>query len=238
MTLERYLIVNADDFGQSYGVNQGIIEAHERGIVTSASLMVRWPAAVDAGDYARTHPRLSIGLHFDLGEWVYREDVWTPLYEVASPDDLMAVRDELSRQLTTFRDLVDVDPTHIDSHQHVHRSEPVRALLMEAAGNLGVPLRDCNSIVRYSGRFYGQSGKGDPVPDAISVEALLRILEELPFGITELGCHPGLGYDLDSPYRLERPQEVMTLCDPRIRDKIVAGAIQLCSFREVGSYGG
>ena len=41
----RHLIVNADDFGQSAGINRGIIEAHEHGIVTSTSLMVRWPAA-------------------------------------------------------------------------------------------------------------------------------------------------------------------------------------------------
>ena len=51
--LKRYLIVNADDFGQSHGVNRGIIEAHERGVVTSASLMVRWPAARKAAAYAR-----------------------------------------------------------------------------------------------------------------------------------------------------------------------------------------
>ena len=48
MTAPRSLIVNADDFGQSRGVNRGVIEAHERGIVTSASLMVRWPAAESA----------------------------------------------------------------------------------------------------------------------------------------------------------------------------------------------
>jgi len=41
MSDRRYLIVNADDFGQSPGVNRGIIQAHEHGIVTSASLMVR-----------------------------------------------------------------------------------------------------------------------------------------------------------------------------------------------------
>jgi len=41
----RFLIVNADDFGQSPGINRGIIKAHADGIVTSVSLMVRWPAS-------------------------------------------------------------------------------------------------------------------------------------------------------------------------------------------------
>ena len=49
MIAQRYLIVNADDFGQSPGINRGVIEAHENGIVTSASLMVRWPAAAEPG---------------------------------------------------------------------------------------------------------------------------------------------------------------------------------------------
>ena len=53
MSVDRILIVNADDFGQSPGVNAGVIEAHERGIVTSASMMVCWPAAAGAADYAR-----------------------------------------------------------------------------------------------------------------------------------------------------------------------------------------
>ena len=51
----RYLIVNADDFGLSPGVNRGVVQAHERGIVTSASLMVRQPAAGAAAACARAH---------------------------------------------------------------------------------------------------------------------------------------------------------------------------------------
>ena len=58
MDSKRFLIVNADDFGLSEGVNRGIIEAHERGIVTSASLMVLKPAAASAAAYGREHLRL------------------------------------------------------------------------------------------------------------------------------------------------------------------------------------
>ena len=48
MNANKKLIVNADDFGQSPGINKGIIKAREKGIVTSASLLVRYPAAVEA----------------------------------------------------------------------------------------------------------------------------------------------------------------------------------------------
>jgi predicted glycoside hydrolase/deacetylase ChbG (UPF0249 family) len=65
---ERTLIVNADDFGLTSGVNAGIARAHEEGILTSASLMVRWPAAAEAAAYAARTPGLSVGLHVDLGE--------------------------------------------------------------------------------------------------------------------------------------------------------------------------
>ena len=84
----KHLIVNADDFGQSSGINRGIIEAHEHGIVTSTSLMSRWPGAVEAAQYARTHPELSVGLHIDLGEWEYREGNWLAVYTVVPLDDI------------------------------------------------------------------------------------------------------------------------------------------------------
>ncbi len=90
----RFLIVNADDFGQSPGVNEGLSRRVRRGIVTSASLMVRWAAAASAGAYARAHPSLSLGLHVDLGEWAYRQASWVPLYEVVAAEDAAAVADE------------------------------------------------------------------------------------------------------------------------------------------------
>jgi predicted glycoside hydrolase/deacetylase ChbG (UPF0249 family) len=231
MASERFLIVNADDFGQSSGVNRGIIKAYEHGIVTSASLMVHWPAAAEAAAYGREHPTFSIGLHLDLGEWIYREDAWTPLYQVVSMDDPGALAEEVGRQLATFRQLMRQDPTHLDSHQHVHREEPVYSVLIETARELAVPLRHFSPAVRYCGSFYGQAGEGQPFPQGISVEGLMRVLSELPVGVTELGCHPGENVALDSMYVHERAEEIKTLCDPRIRAVLAVEGIQLCSFQ-------
>ncbi len=153
-----------------------------------------------------------------------------PLYEVVPINDTTAVADEVSRQLTTFRRLVGKDPTHIDSHQHVHLWEPLRTVLTEVARDLTVPLRHCSAEVRYRGDFYGQTAEGIPFPDAISVDGLIKILETLPPGCTELGCHPGLGNDLDTMYCSERAEEVKVLCDPRVRTSIVAMGIELRSF--------
>lgn len=227
---KRYLIVNADDFGLSPSVNRGVIEAHGGGIVTSASLMVCWPAAVDAAAYAREHPDLSIGLHVDLGEWFYREEAWLPAYEVVPTDNSAAVAEEAARQLAAFRRLIGRDPTHLDSHQHVHLREPVRSVLIEVANELGVPLRHYEPRIRYCGDFYGQTGEGLPLPEAISVDALTKVFASLPPGVTELACHPGLDGELQSTYRSERVQELRVLCDPRVRAALAAEEIELCSF--------
>ena len=120
MARGRYLIVNADDFGLSDGVNRGIIEAHEHGVVTGTSLMVRWPAAADAAVYCRQHPRLSSGLHIDLGEWMFREGEWRALYEVVPLEDPVSIEREVNRQVKIFREMVGRNPSHLDSHQHVH----------------------------------------------------------------------------------------------------------------------
>ena len=231
---DRQLIVNADDFGQSPGINRGIREAHERGIVTSASLMVRWPAATGAAAYALSRPGLSVGLHVDLGEWVADAGGWRSRYTVAPLDDGGVVKDEIAQQVLRFQELMGRNPTHLDSHKHVHRREPVRSALASVAGALGVPLREAAPSIRYSGAFYGQTAGGEPWPDAITVTGLILTLEALPAGITELGCHPGYADDLDTVYQRERTREVVTLCDARVREALARLQIELVSFKEIG----
>lgn len=234
MNAERILVVNADDFGRSVGVNRGIIEAHEHGIVTSATMMVRWPAAEHAASYAMRNPALSVGLHLDLAEWEYRDDGWHALYEVVDSDDEAAVEQEVESQIARFVELLGRPPTHLDSHQHVHQQDPVRTALAQAGHRLGIPVRHVTPGITYNGGFYGQDGRGQPYPEAIGVEALCRLLRDLPPGVTELGCHPGFADDLDNVYRDERRREVEALCHPRVGATLDEHGIRLAPFAEVG----
>lgn len=233
MQPKKYLIVNADDFGQSAGVNRGVIKAHEHGIVTSASLMVRWSAAAEAAAYGVRRPELSLGLHLDLGEWTFRSGTWVPLYQVTSLDDRKSVRSEVAAQLAAFRRLTGRNPSHIDSHQHVHQREPVQSVVIELAEKLGVPLRHFCRYVNYCGDFYGQTAEGSPIPGRISVNGLIQIVARLSPGWTELSCHPGLAADLDTLYRDERAQEVKVLCDPRLDRAMGVMNVELCTFENV-----
>ena len=147
---DRVLIVNADDFGRSAAVNGGIMRAHEHGIVTSASLMVRWPDAEPAAELARG-TKLAVGLHFDIGEWEYRDGEWRAVYEVLEEESPDAVERELARQLERFERLVGHVPTHLDSHQHVHRDDarPARpAPRRRTARGPGAPLHPGDHLQR------------------------------------------------------------------------------------------
>ncbi len=229
----RRLIVNADDFGQSAGVNEGVLCGYDAGIVTSASLMVRWPAAAAAAAAARARPGLSVGLHVDLGEWRLAAGEWAPVYQVVPLADADAVQTEVHRQLDSFRRLMGQDPSHLDSHQHVHRREPVRDVLWELARELEVPLRHFAPRVGYCGDFYGQDEFGGERPNVLGAEHLIRILTALPPGVTELACHPAAEADLPTMYGRQRLAELAVLCDGRVRQAIDSLGIELGSFHDV-----
>jgi predicted glycoside hydrolase/deacetylase ChbG (UPF0249 family) len=230
LTRAKCVIVNADDFGVSSGVNRGIIEAHERGIVTSTSLMVLGAAASEAAEYARRRAQLDVGLHVELRHWRVQRLPWA---RVRSEEELQAVgARDVAEQLERFRRLVGRDPTHLDSHHHRHRIESLRPILLGLAQELGVPLRHFASGIRFCGEFYGHDGRGRPEPGAITPEALIELLKRLPDGVTELGSHPGYPNGLRTHYRDERAVEVRSLCDERVRGAVDRLGITLISFQD------
>jgi predicted glycoside hydrolase/deacetylase ChbG (UPF0249 family) len=222
----KYLIVNADDFGASSGINRGILEAHRRGIVTSASLMVNMPAAEEAVLLSRDAPQLSVGLHVN-----FTNEGDNPVVDL---NDSEACRMELQRQVDWFEKLMGRLPTHLDSHQNVHRRRHLLPHFLELASRYGLPMRE-HSPARYFHKFYGQWDEGDTHLEWISPENLLRLLEPvLRDGFTELGCHPGyFDAHFQSIYHIERETEVETLCNPEVRRRLAEWQVKLVGFSDL-----
>lgn len=229
----RRLIVNADDLGLSPGVNRGILMAHKQGIVTSASMMVRTPAALEAANLARHTASLDVGLHVDVGEWRFIDGDWRPVYERVPPGDIDALRKEVEDQVAHFQNLVGHVPTHLDSHQHAHLREPLRGIMIAQARSLGVPLRHLSPGIRYLGDFYGQDDKGVAVPGRLQAGHLATLISRLPAGLTELCCHPAAWIDFEAGYANERVDELKALCSEAVALAVEAGHIQLVGFGEV-----
>ncbi len=227
----RLVVVNADDFGRTASVNDGVLHAHDHGIVTSASLMVRWPGAADAVARAQGRPRRGLGLHLELGEWGYAGGGWRAAYLVCgdAPDE---IEREVAAQIDTFCDLVGRPPTHLDSHQHVHLHEPLRSIVVRHAEELGVPVRRISPGVVHRGDFYGQTSTGEPYPDGVAPARLAEIVREARAGlVTEIACHPGRPEARPwSVYDRERELEVEALCDPAVAAAIECEEVVLTSF--------
>ena len=213
----RRLIVNADDFGLAAGVNEGIVEAHVRGILTSTSLMVDRRATADAVRRARAHPALSVGLH-------YVED--GP--EIDEPGHAARA---FAAQLARFRELTGADPTHVDSHHHVHLTR--MSTFTPLVAPLGVPLRG-DGRVRYLGGFYAQPQRGVVELKRVRAPFLVELLSgDITAAFTELGCHPArVSSDLHSSYTSEREVELATLTEPGLRARIADLGLTLASYHD------
>ena len=218
---ERCLIVNADDFGGDEGTNRGVIEAHERGIVTSASLMVNMPGATSAARLAGEHPNLSLGLHVNFTAGNRILDL-----------DLRAQRLELERQFNMFTDMTGEIPTHIDSHHHVHRKFNIASLFIELCRRHRIPLRGFSEVI-YVGGFYGQWDQRKTDLRHISLDYLIFLLQNVAPGFSELGCHPGdQDVHFDPIYDWQRRIELESLTDPRLRMAVTGERIRLINYRD------
>lgn len=139
----KSLIVNADDFGFTRDVNEGIVEAHTRGILTATTLMANGRAFAHAVELSRAHPGLDIGCHLVLagGDSLVTGE---PL-----PGTVVQLIAALARKrLDPYRELraqiekiaaAGVRPTHLDTHKHTHLFPPVLDAVARLAGEFGIP---------------------------------------------------------------------------------------------------
>ncbi len=193
----RYLIVNADDFGYSLGINKGIIEAHLKGIVTSTSVMVDAMGANEAADL-KLYPDLSVGLHF-------------------VPNLSLDVMEELDRQVQKFISITGEQPTHIDIHK-VRRDDTELKETVHSYAQCRDMRARYSGITNFIDSFFGPHANGD-----VSVSQLMKAIDQATDEYNEIMCHVGYSDDYlrkHSSYSDMRENELETICSPTIKQYI------------------
>ena len=289
----RELIVNADDFGLTPQVSQGILDAHRDGIVTSTTLLANGGAFGDAVSMSRRAPQLGIGVHLNLSEGAPVSHPFTipSLVDAQgtlhlTPGRLRAgilqrkvslvdVERELHAQIEKVL-RADISPTHLDGHKHIHVLPGISAVVIRLAQRFGIRNVRCpveerpnlasllrqkrgaqtsvikqyivgRSVSRFAhgfkekletaglvcpARFYGLSETG-----FLNLQGVQEILSRLPYGISELMCHPGY---VDAELRgtgtrllAQREVEIQALTAPPITKLVADQGIRLVSYRDL-----
>jgi predicted glycoside hydrolase/deacetylase ChbG (UPF0249 family) len=241
VSASKALIVNADDLGYDPAVTRGIVEAMDRGIVTSTTLMVNSPYAEAAAASARGR---RVGLHLNLARW---RPVWPHFPpELLEGGELAegragaltaeVVEREALAQLERLEALLGAPATHVDVHKHLHRHPGVLEGLLRAASVRRVPVRALDAPMRQSVRARGLAATDGFIGDAGSepywtLAALRRELEALPDGLTELMCHPGYAPEVvRSGYSVQREVELQTFTHAGARRLVERLGIRLVDF--------
>lgn len=140
----KRLIVNADDFGFTRDVNEGIVEAHCNGILTATTLMANGAAFDHAVELARDTPTLDVGCHLVLvgGPSVavrgleFPRDVKGLLVSIARGK--LDVEAELDAQIRRIIE-AGIQPTHLDTHKHTHLLPAVLRAVARLSAKYAIP---------------------------------------------------------------------------------------------------
>lgn len=229
------LIVNADDFGYSRGVNFGIIDSHMRGIVNSSTMMMNMPGTGHAIELAKEYPSLQVGIHLvltcgkpllqDVHSLVDENGHFKKLKQIREKNDI--VLDELEREWTAQieRFLASgLIPTHFDSHHHVHGINEFYPVVQRLSEKYKLPVRKTKNELKgikpftdlFFSDFYGDSARED-----YFAQLGARVEDGQ---LVEIMCHPAY---LDSAvmngssYNIYRTVETSILTSVTLPENIV-----------------
>ncbi len=266
--MNRFLIVNADDFGLCAEITTGIIKAHTDGIVTATSIVANGKYFKE-GIALLKNTGLDAGVHLTLvgaekpisgpiNGLVDKKGYFLAGYRkvaariVSGRFDHTALKKELFGQVSLVRDY-GINPTHLDSHQHLHLLPAIRNITCEIAKKfsikwirlpsskltglqeIGVNLlsRALRSSakqqkLRFTDHFIGFQERG-----RMDEKRLSLILQHLKPGLAEMMVHPG--YDAsdkyDWNYRWE--DEIKALTAERVKKIIKEQGITLTNFKDL-----
>lgn len=214
----KYLITNADDFGYTRDVNEGIIHAHRAGILTATTIMATGAAFDNAVALARENPSLDIGVHLVLvGANGFPATVPQLIQQIARRK--IRVYDELAAQVRKVEN-AGLRPSHLDTHKHTHLLPPVLDAVARIAAQFRIPwVRRPFDLPLHAGgvpwsrrlvskslsfaragfhRVLSRHGcrttdhfAGFQLTGNYDAAELARLIRALPEGVTEFMCHPG-----------------------------------------------
>jgi chitin disaccharide deacetylase len=240
------LIVNADDFGLCSSVNEGIIEAHKKGIVTSTTVMMNMPLAHETIKYAKEFPNLGFGVHLVLtagkpltinhtltsSSGLFKKSV-----HLRNQFDLCLdeVYTEFKAQIEAFIQL-GLYPSHLDSHHHVHGIKELEEVCQKLANDYHIPFRNkfeksspLASKVIFLQDFYQNSVSTNYFHDLLNKK-------EYQNQTIELMTHPG--YHTDelqqiSSYHDFREVELNVLTDPTVIKLLNEKRVDLINYQQL-----
>lgn len=214
----KYLITNADDFGFTRDVNDGIIHAHRQGILTATTIMATGDAFDHAVMLARENRTLDVGVHLVLvGSKGFPPTVAQLIQQIARRR--IQIYDELAAQVRKVQ-RAGIQPTHLDSHKHTHLLPPVLNAVARISSEFGIPwvrrpfdLPFHGAGITWRRRAVAQAlgfarasfhraleRQGCRTTDHFAgflmtghydAAELARLIRHLPEGVTEFMCHPG-----------------------------------------------
>lgn len=236
------LIINADDFGYSPGINRGILFGFRRGAITSTSLMINQPFTAEALQMIKAYPDLQSGLHINLTRGRPVSDIrdvgslidekgYFKKAEYFYGDSILAdeVEKEILAQIKCFIE-AGLEPTHLDAHQHVHRHFVVMQAMIKVANIYNIPVRNIDQKTRsllikekistpdyFIADFFN---KGATLKNLQKI--LSSLVEKYPRGVVEIMTHPAFndGNPQKSSYYAKRSEELQILCSKEMREML------------------
>lgn len=214
------LIVNADDFGWTRDVNDGIVHANRNGILTATTLMAGGTEFDHAVRLARETPSLDIGCHLTLVQGASAltgkplpKDIPSLLRAIAWRK--IDIYSELSAQVRKIV-AAGIAPTHLDAHKHTHVLPPVASAIARIVRETGIrwvrkpfdfgglagsaswsarlmqtQRNGLQHKLREAGAVTTDHFAGFALTGYLDEARLLELIATLPEGSTELMCHPG-----------------------------------------------
>jgi predicted glycoside hydrolase/deacetylase ChbG (UPF0249 family) len=237
------IIFNADDLGQTQGVNRGILYAYQNGVVNSSSLMVTTDHFEEAVEIIANHKLNNIGLHFNFTEGIPILKTHQTLVESDERfirnvhQKVDANSQEIFAELEAQYDKAikaGVKINHIDSHHHIHMTHSLRKLFAQFSKKYNLPLRKIeytsrNPVKRIQlnsdllgASYFTQNFSADFYDENASEEMLIQLLKKHKGKSLEIMCHPGFEDKQNGTYNLERKKELDILTSDRIKELVLA----------------